>query len=173
MTHFVFRFRRVLSYIITESDLHLRSENDLKSLFNEKLNQVPYNYLISKAREHSKVNDAMYKDMSGCKYLNDKRFTPDLVNLLFAFQTRCFELKHNFRNKYANENLKCEISGCEEPELPNHIFTCQPILREYGKPLNCQYEDIFSEDCDKILTVGKTIKYLVQIRKRLLEPTHD
>ena len=92
---------------------------------------------------------------------------------LFAFQTRCFELKHNFRNKYANENLKCEISGCEEPESPNHIFTCQPILREYGKPLNCQYEDIFSEDCDKILTVGKTIKYLVQIRKRLLEPTHD
>ena len=115
----------------------------------------------------------MYKDMSGCEYLNDKRLTPDLVNLLFAFQTRCFELKHNFRNKYANENLKCEIRGCEEPKLPNHIFTCQPILREYGKPLNCQYEDIFSEDCDKLLIVGKTIKQLVQIRKLLLEPTHD
>ena len=82
-------------------------------------------------------------------------------------------MKHNFRNKYSNENLECQIIGCSDPEMPGHIFTCQVLLKEYGKTLLCQYDDIFSEDMDKLLEVGKTLKELVNIRKLLLEPTHD
>ena len=115
----------------------------------------------------------MYKNMNGCEYLNDGRFTPDIVNLLFAFQTRCFEMKHNFRKKYENESLECKIRGCAEPETQSHIFTCQILLSEYGYKLECDYEDIYSEDLNKLLTVGKTIKKLVEVRKLLLEPTHD
>ena len=92
--------KNLVDLSISENDLLLRSEEDLKSLLKNKLRAVAFQELIEKAREHSKVNENIYKDMNGCAYLSDKRFTPDIVNLLFSFQTRCFDMKNNFRNKY-------------------------------------------------------------------------
>ena len=82
-------------------------------------------------------------------------------------------MKNNFRNKYANTNLECQIRGCNEQEMEDHIFSCQILLKEYDKPLTCKYEDIFTEDLDKLLKVGKTIRELVKLRELLVEPVHD
>ena len=76
-------------------------------------------------------------------------------------------VKNNFRNKY-NQDLKCslcELEVCDQ----GHLFRCDK-LREVWKDFQGKYDDLFCQDLNKLLAVGKTATKLVLTRDILLEP---
>ena len=106
--------------------------------------------------------------MNGSEYLFDPRFSPDLSKLVFSFRTRTYNVRNNFRNQYLNLNINCCL--CEtELDQQSHIFTCQVIQRVTGR-VTSQYEDLFSQDIDKLYAAAKTVKMLDETKKLLMDP---
>ena len=112
--------------------------------------------------------------MDGCAYFFDQRFSPDICNALFMFRCRMYNVKGNFRNKYLSNNIDmtCVIEGCDEIETQDHIMSCRPVLQIYGN-LDKKYDNIFSENLDELLEIGKTLLKLIEIRDGLIDSRSD
>ena len=155
------------SISISEQDLKC-TKQQLKNLVHDKVKTKAYQFLISKAREHSKIREEIYENGEGAAYYMDNRFTPDLVTLLFKFRTRTYLVKNNFRNNYRNTNINCPICDAQD-DKQEHIFECHNILIEYSKQMTCRAEDIYSNDLDVLYDVAITLKELVHIREKLID----
>ena len=154
---------------ITEMDIIIRSEENLKSLVSEKIESCAYRYLIEKGRNHSKTRTEIYKDLKGSQFLFDKRFTPELSKLVFMFQTRSYGVRNNFRNNYQGQSLNCLL--CEEDiDQQSHIFSCSTIKRFITDIDKQQYENLFSDDIDKLYEAALQTKEIVKLREVLLNP---
>ena len=139
----------------------------LKKLLQLKIEEKGFQYLINKSITHSKTKTEIYCDINGSNYFRDSRFTPDIARTIFKFRTRMVNVKNNFRNKY-NQDLKCslcELELCDQ----SHLFRCNK-LREVWEVFPGKYEDLFCQDLNKLLVVGKTAAKLVITRDILLEP---
>ena len=152
---------------MSETDILTRNESELKTELTSRIQKAAYEYLMEKARNHSKTRNELYKDLGGSSYLSDHRFRPDLAKIVFCFRTRTYRVKNNFRNHYKEDLLctLCEDEICQQ----SHIFQCEVIRRVVGQ-VKAQYEDLFSDDIDKLFEAAKTLKQLVEIREILLDP---
>ena len=153
---------------IQESMIKTTHKNTLKEVLNNKLHSCAFQYLIRLARTHSKVHNESYTDLRGMPYMNDGRFTPDLVNLLFKFRTRMYNVKNNFRNNYKQTNILCPLCKVHEDSQP-HLFECTVILQQLQNKIVTKYDDIFSSDTDTLLNVSKELKKIVTVREELQE----
>ena len=59
------------------------SRESMKTIITCRIKTICFEYLISKAKAHSKVKSDIYSDINGCKYFHDKRFQPELSQLVF------------------------------------------------------------------------------------------
>ena len=155
--------RDMVMLSITDDDL-LFSKEKLKEVLLQRVNSVAFNYLINKARIHSKVDEALYANCNGCEYFSDKRFSPDLANLIFKFRT--YMVKNNFRNNYCNTNIICPLCNKEE-DNQEHLFRCEKIRMN---DLQGEYKDIFSNNVDTLHNVALKLKKIVEKRCCLLNP---
>jgi hypothetical protein len=147
-------------------DLLLESKIKLREELNLKIKKRAFEYLLDKAKNHSKVNTKLYKDCNGAEYLHHPRFTPDIVCIIL-FRTRTFLVKNNFRNNYKNTNILCPL--CQHvDDSQEHLFECPKIKETYDRNVYCEYDDIFSQDTEKLYTVACELKELIEIRERLL-----
>ena len=147
---------------ISERDLLESSKGAMKHEVNRKIHHLAYDYLMDTASKHTKVRCELYKNLHGMIYFDDERFTPDLSNLLFKLRTRMFNVRNNFRNHYKT-NLLCPL--CREKEdSQEHLLECRTILRKLNCG-DCRYEDIFSDDADKLLKIARLFKNVIEIRE--------
>ena len=157
--------RDMIDLSISDNELTLSKEK-LKTILSSKVNMVALNYLMNKAKSHSKVNETLYNNCDGSEYFRDQRFSPDLANLLFKFRTRTYLVKNNFRNNYKNMDILCPL--CEkEDDKQEHLFQCAKIDM---KNIEGEYIDIFSMDIDSLYNVAIKLKKLVEKRNCLLNP---
>ena len=156
---------------IFEADLS-QSKNKLKETLKKQMKRKAFEYLINKAKKHSKVKAELYNNCDGCSHYSDARFTTHETNILFKFRTRTFLVKNNFRNNYTNTNTLCPLCHNEE-DTQQHLFSCTAILHKYGKQCMNKYEDIFSDNNDTLLQTAKELYELVAIRNLLLHPDDD
>ena len=157
---------------ITEENVSQNNAGKLKEILTKNARASAYTYLLEKARSHSKVNDTIYTNCDGCNHYNDSRFTPDITNNLFRFRTRTFLVKNNFRNNDRNTNILCPL--CEQADdTQEHIFQCQVIIEQYGRPCASQYSDIYSNNVEILFRVANELKRLVEIREKILNPDDD
>ena len=154
--------------LLTETDLTCRNTDSFKSYLSSKIDEAALKYLLEKAENHSKVRQELYNNLNGLEYLFDPRFSPDLSKLVFSLQTRSYNVRNNFRNQYQNQNINCSLCEVELDEH-SHIFNCDVIRKVTGN-LTSQYEDLFSQDIDKLYEAAKTAKMLDETRKLLLDP---
>ena len=154
---------------ISEEIVKTTNKHKLKDDLIRKAKAKAFEYLIEKAKKHSKVNDQVYTSCDGCTHYNDSRFTPDLINILFRFRSRTFLVKNNFRNNYRNSNILCPLCH-QDDDTQEHLFECRNITNQYGKQCTSQYTDIYSNDIDTLLSVAIELKNLTNIREKLLNP---
>ena len=157
--------RDIDSISITNEEMD-ESKEKVDVVVERKVKIIAFEYLISKAKNHSKVNDKSYENCDGVKQYSDPRFTPDLINILFKFRTRTYLVKNNFRNNYKNTNILCPV--CEKhDDTQEHIFRCRTVVEKYEGDISCTAEDTFSNDMDTLYNVAKTLKKLDEIRNEL------
>ena len=77
-----------------------------------------------------------------------------------------YNVKNNFRNNYKLTNILCPMCVAED-DTQEHLFQCQKVK----ELLPCDslnqgitYEDIFTNNCDKLLDVANLLKEVVKIR---------
>ena len=148
--------------IPASAEITSMGRNALKELLNKRSAIAAYESLINQARCHSKVNENAYSNINGMQYITDSRFTPDLVNLLFKFRTRMFNVRNNFRNQYRQTNILCPLCKVFE-DSQQHLFSCA-VLHESIPTINTVYDDIFSSDSNILLKVAKELKTIVAAR---------
>ena len=158
----------MLTLGIQESNIISISKGTVKDILDAKLSNLAFQHLIKLAHTHSKVHTESYTNLQGMSYLNDVRFTPDLVNLFFRFRIRMYSVRNNFRNNYKQSNIMCPL--CEaQKDSQSHLFECTAILQRLQNKPSSKYEDIFSLDNDTLLNVSKELKIFVTVREELLE----
>ena len=154
---------------VNSTEILSASKVGLGDILNRKIQYCAFNELIAKAASHSKVKEDIYSNLEGAPHYNNSKFTPDLCNLIFRFRTRTFLVKNNFRNNYVNTNILCPLcETCEDNQ--GHVFQCVKILEKADQEIDCDIDDIFCEDEEKLFTVATTLKRLVNIREMLIEP---
>lgn len=141
---------------------------EFKKMVEQGIKTKAFQYLIEKARSHTKVRESCYKDINGSSHYMDSRFTPDLVEILFKFRTRTYAVKNNFRNNYINTNLTCPLCQQQQDDQ-QHIFECITIRQQHNKTIIHSHDDIYSEDTDTLLSVAREIQQLVKLRELLLK----
>ena len=74
---------------------------------------------------------------------------------------------YNFRNNYKNTNILCPL--CQHvDDSQEHLFECPKIRETYDRNVYCEYDDIFSQDTEKLYAVACELKELIAVRERLL-----
>ena len=145
------------------------SKERLMEVVAKKIKEHAYEFLIRKARSHSKVNDNIYTNCEGASHYKNPRFTPDLANKLSKYRTRTFLVKNNFRNNYRNTNILCPV--CEQhDDTQDHLIKCVKVREIYGKDITNKIEDIYSSNEDTLYNVAKILKDLEEIRHALINP---
>ena len=147
---------------INEHLILTTSKARVRETLNENVQKEAFDYLIKKAKTHSKVNDEVYEDLNGSQYLFDNRFTSQKAKLLFMFRTRMFGVRNNFRNKYSC--TLCPLCGMVE-DSQEHLFHCK-IVQNYFVP-STSYNNIFSNDVSCLLKVANELEEIVRIREEL------
>ena len=110
----------------------------------------------------------IYKNLEGMKYFNDPKFSPELSNLLFKLRTRMFNVRSNFRNNYVQSNTLCPLCSLSE-DSQEHLLECDIIKNNVNNNKDSVYEDIFSDDPEKLHNIALVMKDIIEIREKLLE----
>ncbi len=146
---------------ITQEDVQLKNKESLKEIV--KIHENALDHLLRLATNHSKSRNELYTSLNGMEYFHDSRFTTEMIKLLFKFRTRMFAVRNNFRNKYLC--TLCPLCAqCEDSQ--QHLLEC-PVVRGYHNT-TILYNDIFTNDNDKLLIAAKELMKIVKIREELL-----
>ena len=151
------------------NEMMLGSKETLKKEIKKNLDTLAFQFLINKARSHTKMNDEAYTSCEGAACYNDSRFTPDMLSLLFKFRTRTFLVKNNFRNNYKNTNILCPL--CEKfDDSQEHLFDCEKIKERCQNTDEYKLKDIFTDDTQKLYNTTKKLIEIVKIRDTIINP---
>ena len=149
---------------ISEDDITTYSNEKLREKLKNETDKAALHHLKELGRNHSKVREWIYSDLNGMGYFFDPRFSTDLSNLLFTFRTRMFNVRNNFRNNYVAHDTICPVCHkCEDSQ--EHLFDCEPVTLMVDEH-ECKYDDIFSDDINKLLKVSKVLKQIVKAREK-------
>ena len=95
-----------------------------------------------------------------------------LSKFIFHARTRMLDVKQNFKNKYINQNKNCPL-GCSVVDNQEHLLHCPAIENKLG--MSCvsnknspHYEDLFSEDSAKQITLATILDERYKVRKKLI-----
>ena len=101
---------------------------------------------------HTKVKDIEYKQFETQKYMLSPLFSNSDVNLLYALRSRSTECKVNFKQKYLNSDLLCQLCK-QENEDQQHLLECSQIVSNVNTAEvvegRIEYCDIFSRETRK------------------------
>ena len=152
---------------ISEIDI-LTSKEKLKQKLKKHVNICAFDYLINLAKGHAKVDETLYTDINGMEYFNDSRFSPDQVNLLFKFRTRMYNVRNNFRHQYSQSNMLCPLCKIDN-DTQEHLFNCTHIRDALQNNKKYTYNDIFTNDTNKLLNIATILKQIIKTREKLQE----
>ena len=79
-----------------------------------------------------------------------------------------FDVRNNFRNNYIKSNTLCPLC-CSAEDSQEHLMECHFITNNYNNNKNCIYDDIFSDDNDKLYNIAILMKEAIEIRNTLIE----
>ena len=132
--------------------------------------KAAFNYLVSKQAKHTKVNTIKYTQLETQKYMLSSIFRNEEVNQLHALRSRTTNCKMNFKNKYNQDNLLCDLC-CTENQDQKHLLRCKEIERKLNSQQltknRMEYENIYSSDVNKQKEITSLFIDLFKIKNEL------
>ena len=87
----------------------------------------------------------------------------------FKFRTRMAEVGQNFHGKYGNDPV-CPMKDCLMKDSQKHLGECAILKHEANlKDIQYKYEELFSEEPNKVLKVSKHLDMILKKREALLD----
>ena len=95
---------------------------------------------------------AFLEQLETQNYMISPIFLNEEVNQLHALRSRTSNCKMNFKNKYRNDNLLCDLCNNENEDQP-HLLRCNVLKRKLQSTQiannKISYESIYSDDVHK------------------------
>ena len=141
-----------------------------KNIIKKCTKSAAFKYLTTKQASHIKVNQIKYTQLETQKYLLSPIFSNEDVNQLYALRSGTTNCKVNFKNKYINGDLLCDLCGKENQDQ-QHLLKCEVLLRKLkSKQMlnNCpEYENIYSRDVIKQKEITLLYRDLFKIKSEM------
>ena len=154
-----------LNIDLSEEEIKSIKKHKFKKIIKEKLFEKANEYLSKLKEKHSKTENLITFKFQ--EYLYCQNLSISEKKLLFSLRTRMFNVKTNYRKKY-EYNMHCSL--CQDKtdeESEKHLLKCIKILENASNPSEIKraiYEDIFSNDLEKQVTITKIFAKIVKIR---------
>ena len=131
-----------------------------KKFLVKKIDDRVLNYLNEIKSKHSKVMQ---------KYLlPGNQIDVQLSKFIFHAKTRMLKVRHNFKNNYVHKSKECPL-GCGSEDTQEHLLFCSKIVESSVSTLNQpNYEDLFSEESLKQITIAAILQRRLNIRKGMI-----
>ena len=161
---------KMIGETLNESEIRCKSKISHKNNIKQKIRNAALIYLKEKQNNHSKIRDIVYEKLEPQTYISSPLFNNSEVSLLFALRSRYIDCKANFKSKYHNGDLLCQVCAKSE-ENQNHLLECdilnsklksEDIIKE-----KAEYNDIF-KDVKKQKVIVTLFSKLLEIRKKIL-----
>ena len=160
---------------MTLEEIQSMKETTFKKKVLEACKKATFKQLLLKQQkrrdesDRSKGNKIKYKRFGLQTYLKSDKISATEAKLLFKIRTNMLDVKNNYRQKYSkNDKVSDEILLCQLSE--NHvdseenIFQCTVLEND----TDVKFENLFSENIDKVSKVLKQFKKLWRKRQDLL-----
>jgi hypothetical protein len=132
--------------------IQAKSKLTFKNLVKKRAKEVAFEWLITKKKGHSKMNNLSYSTLEMQDYLKNKEISTAQAKILFRVRTRMEKFGENFK--------PCPV--CKESmDTQSHSFQCKVISRNIL--VNGQYEDMFTSKVNK--KVAEDIERIVKFRE--------
>ena len=151
---------------LNEKDIANKSKLSHKNNIKHKTRNAAFEYLKEKQSQHSKIKDVQYKSLETQQYMTSTLFNNTEVCLLFALRSRYIDCKTNFRYKYKNDDLLCQLCGQSEDNQP-HLLQCKILSKYFESEEKVEYNDIFSCDLRRQKLITTIFSKLLKLRKIL------
>ena len=156
-----------MKYDISETDetISKMSKHKFKKIVKKKIKTHAIQYLKNLSIPHSKSAEISKNDFKKQSYFQDRRFSKEDVQLLFAMRTKMLDCKTNFSQQYQNK-LNCRVCNVPESiENEDHLLTCSVLnIEQY----DVQFSDVFG-NCDQQYAAVKAFKKVMRRRKVYLD----
>ena len=98
-------------------------------------------------------------------FLPENVYSVQMTKFIFQARTRMFDVKCNFKNKIKKEDRKSQF-GCVSDDSQEHLLVCPNLEeRELVEEIS-EYEDLFSNDVKKQITVAMQLETRLLRRKK-------
>ena len=133
----------------------------------ERRRNAAFKQLMAAKVQHSKMSSLQYGNLQIQSYLVNKSFHSGDAKLLFSLRTRMANVRNNYKNGY--DNLHCPLC-CHNLDTQEHLPVCDEI---HTCPPDVSYNDIFSDDCERIRQTFVVLKKSLHIREEILQAAEE
>ena len=149
-------------------DIQTLSKYQWQQFLSQIIEERALEYLNKLKLSHSKVELVEHKSLELQEYFQPQNVESiQLSKFLFQARTRMLELKCNLKSKYSKKNLQCPLK-CNLEDSQKHLLLCEKLEVNLITSQLPQYDDIYSENVDKQLKVGKILEERYRRRRKLL-----
>ena len=149
-------------------DIKNTTKEKFKVFVKEVIEEKAFEHLLALKEKHSKLKNLKYGKFKIQNYLkSDTKFSSSEINFALNIRANMLNVKGNFRTAY--QNIKCRLCTVDNSieshknliESQGHLLTCVRLnSNSLSTGMTIQYEELFSEDKDKILEITRRIKFL-------------
>ena len=114
---------------IVQNDKEIRNmkTSTYKNMIKKCTKSAAFRYLTTKQASHTKVKPIKYTQLETQKYLLSPIFSNEDVNMLYALRSGTTNCKVNFKNKYVNSDLLCDLCRKENQDQ-QHLLKCEVLV---------------------------------------------
>lgn len=117
-----------------------------------------------KKNSKSKMSKLKYFNLKAKQYL--MKLPVKRAKLLIKARTHMLDVKMNFGGRKMIKN-KCPL-GCSIEDSQSHLFSCKIILQKYPEVKNANYEDLFSDNIEKIKIIIEILEKILTYRDEVM-----
>ena len=152
----------------------MKKEN-FKKAVKEACKRYVFQKLLKLKEGHKKGSKIKYKKLEIQKYLLSDKISVKEAKLLFKIRTEMLDVRQNFKNKYIdkskNDDYNEKLLSCPLCELhidnAKNILKCSVLDNNNNDNDNDNFDDLYSEDMDKVSSMIKKFNKLWRQRQDL------
>ena len=138
----------------------------MKSIVKKVVNKYAFEYLNKTKMKLKKMKKLNYHSLKMKPYLLSSKINNRKKKLAFKIRCRMANVKNNFGSKVICQI--CKKADSKDDQV-HAILQCDKLIHLIPDSVEVSYEDIFSENCDKIEIFLKIADSMLRARQKLLK----
>ena len=149
-------------------DISTTSKKKFKSIVKEAVNKKAFEYLKLQQNSHSKSRNLVYSGLKLQPYLapNAAKLSIQEKQSIFCTRSRMMDVLCNYKS--GKKSLQCR--ACDKsPEEQVHLIKCEKLSVNELTRCIPEYNDLFSENVDKVAQIGRLLKEKFEMLKKIIK----